>query len=276
MVCFPASLLRLARCLLCSLCVGGWTAQKGGRAARQKRACAWIQSNNAFLRSSQLRNVPLSPAVGCVGVTGYRYAFRLHHSDCDCAVRWGRPRPEPRARYPYSAHAACEHCHHAVDICAFCPGSASQLLREVAKVNFSASGIAELVQADKGKFGWLLAGVLGPYVGTQIWWRTCYHSWGAEPGVDTTKYIRWTDGKDGKEGALGRYYKNRRIPMCDLYEHYIEGKFDWNEVSCRRAAEEPDACPCLVSLRHCVGMFLVFAYLTSVFPPGPTCRFTGM
>jgi len=107
--------------------------------------------------------------------------------------------------------------------------SASQLLREVAKVNFSASGIAELVQADKGKFGWLLAGVLGPYVGTQIWWRTCYHSWGAEPGVDTTKYIRWTDGKDGKEGALGRYYKNRRIPMCDLYEHYIEGKFDWNE-----------------------------------------------
>merc|ERR1711966_410907 len=76
---------------------------------------------------------------------------------------------------------------------------------------------------------WLLAGVLGPYVGTQIWWRTCYHSWGAEPGVDTTKYIRWTDGKDGKEGALGRYYKNRRIPMCDLYEHYIEGKFDWNE-----------------------------------------------
>ena len=91
MVCFPASLLRLARCLLCSLCVGGWTAQKGGRAARQKRACAWIQSNNAFLRSSQLRNVPLSPAVGCVGVTGYRYAFRLHHGACDCAVRGAVP-----------------------------------------------------------------------------------------------------------------------------------------------------------------------------------------
>jgi len=32
-----------------------------------------------------------------------------------------------------------------------------------------------------------------------------------------------------KVPALASYYKSRRIPMCELYELYVEDKFDWNE-----------------------------------------------
>jgi hypothetical protein len=100
--------------------------------------------------------------------------------------------------------------------------SAAQLLREISKVNMSAEKLLNLVKEDPGKVGWLAAGVLGPYFGTQLWWRTCYHKWGTEAGVDTAKFIQWKDAK------LAAYYAHRRIPICELYELYIEDKFDWN------------------------------------------------
>ena len=43
--------------------------------------------------------------------------------------------------------------------------------------------------------------------------------------VDTNKFLTWRDP------ALQRYYSHRRIPMAELYEMYIEEKFDWN-VEC--------------------------------------------
>ena len=53
--------------------------------------------------------------------------------------------------------------------------SATQLIREMAKVKFDTNQMLELISSDSRKFGWLLAGTLGPYLGTQLWWRTLYH-----------------------------------------------------------------------------------------------------
>jgi hypothetical protein len=53
--------------------------------------------------------------------------------------------------------------------------SATQLIREMAKVKFDVKQMIELMGSDSRKFGWLLAGTLGPYLGTQLWWRTLYH-----------------------------------------------------------------------------------------------------
>jgi hypothetical protein len=50
-----------------------------------------------------------------------------------------------------------------------------QLIREMAKVKFDANQILELIKNDSTKFGWLLAGTMGPFLGTQLWWRTLYH-----------------------------------------------------------------------------------------------------
>ena len=53
--------------------------------------------------------------------------------------------------------------------------SATQLIREMAKAKFDANQILELVKNDSTKVGWLLAGTLGPFLGTQLWWRSLYH-----------------------------------------------------------------------------------------------------
>ena len=53
--------------------------------------------------------------------------------------------------------------------------SAAQLYREVSKVRFDASRIVDLLKGDSSKFAWLVAGVVGPYLGTRLWWNTLYH-----------------------------------------------------------------------------------------------------
>lgn len=88
--------------------------------------------------------------------------------------------------------------------------SAAQLYREIAKVKFDANQIADLIKGDSSKFAWLVAGVVGPYLGTQLWWNTLYHPWGTED-VDTCKYVTF------KVAALHNHYKNIRIPICELY-----------------------------------------------------------
>jgi len=101
--------------------------------------------------------------------------------------------------------------------------SAAQLYREVSKVKFDANRIVDLLKSDSSKFAWLVAGVVGPYLGTRLWWNTLYHPWGTE-GVDTCKYVTF------KDASLHNHYKNRRIPICELYELYIEDKLDFNSA----------------------------------------------
>jgi len=77
-------------------------------------------------------------------------------------------------------------------------------------------------QPSLERIGWLLAGAAAPTILTWTWWNVYYHGLGTESGVDTNKYVSW------KDAGLKRYYNNRRIPICELYELYVENKFDWN------------------------------------------------
>lgn len=81
--------------------------------------------------------------------------------------------------------------------------------------------IAQILKSDLAIK--LAAGTVGPYLFSWAWWSGLYHGFGTEKGVDTSKFVKF------KVPSLAKYYKNRRIPMCELYELYIEDKFDWNE-----------------------------------------------
>lgn len=80
-------------------------------------------------------------------------------------------------------------------------------------ISYLASTIYFLLQ------GQFLFSVL-PTILTVFLWNFVYH--GGDGGVDTKKYIVFHDA------ALERTYANRRYPMCELYEDYIDGKIDFN------------------------------------------------
>lgn len=89
----------------------------------------------------------------------------------------------------------------------------------------SSSGfsISTMLSEDPVLLARLLGLTFAPAVLTWTWWNGLYHGFGAERGVDTSKFMKF------KVPSLAKYYKNRRIPMCELYELYVEDKFDWNE-----------------------------------------------
>jgi len=67
-----------------------------------------------------------------------------------------------------------------------------------------------------------LALVFMPAVFTYLWFCGLYHSFFQDPSVDTAEFVIFRDA------GMAAYYKHRRIPMCELYEWYIEEKFDFN------------------------------------------------
>lgn len=50
----------------------------------------------------------------------------------------------------------------------------------------------------------------------------CYQGWFQDASVDTSKFVTFRDP------YMAAYWKHRKIPMCELYEFYIESKCDWN------------------------------------------------
>eukprot|EP00960_Hanusia_phi_P077710 768732-Hanusia_phi.AAC.4 len=125
------------------------------------------------------------------------------------STRWTDPPMMLMGIIPYAGTAIGISAYHAV-----------QLYKFAAASNFSTS----IFQGDElNKSAVLLAGMLGPYVLTRFLWDVVYHGLGTEKGVDTSKFLTF------KKESLARYYKHRRIPMCELYEMYIDGHFDWNE-----------------------------------------------
>jgi cyclopropane fatty-acyl-phospholipid synthase-like methyltransferase len=61
--------------------------------------------------------------------------------------------------------------------------------------------------------------------------------WFEDPSVDTTKFVIFRDP------AMAAKWKHRRLPMCEVYEWYLNEKFDWNpeceggdtyKILCRR------------------------------------------
>ncbi len=57
-----------------------------------------------------------------------------------------------------------------------------------------------------------------PYFVTYVLWNFIYHA--PEP-AETEKFITFNDAK------LKRTYANRKIPMCELYELFIDGQIDF-------------------------------------------------
>lgn len=55
-----------------------------------------------------------------------------------------------------------------------------------------------------------------------VWWNFIYHTPFEDKSVDTSKYVTF------RSPSMAKYWKHRPIPMCELYEMYIEEKCDWN------------------------------------------------
>lgn len=70
-------------------------------------------------------------------------------------------------------------------------------------------------------------------------WNVCYHGVFEDQSVDTSQFIVFRDP------ALGRYWKHRRVPMCEVYEWYIREQIDWNP-----ACEKGDCLMVLDKHRH--------------------------
>lgn len=68
-----------------------------------------------------------------------------------------------------------------------------------------------------------LALIFMPCIFSYMWFCGLYYSFFEEKGVDTSKFVTFRDA------GLGKYYKHRRIPICELYELYMEEKCDFNE-----------------------------------------------
>ena len=131
------------------------------------------------------RSCACSAAAGCIGVTGYRQVFesssphrrRVHRFTIGmffghvCAIQ------ACDAHTTVHAHGRCLEgtCRpgeqdaltltfQSVLVLWVC--SATQLIREMAKAKFDANQIMELIKNDSTKIGWLLAGSLGPFLGS--------------------------------------------------------------------------------------------------------------
>jgi len=53
-------------------------------------------------------------------------------------------------------------------------------------------------------------------------WNVCYHGLFEDSEIDTSRFILFRDP------SLARYWKHRRVPMCEVYEWYIREEIDWN------------------------------------------------
>lgn len=49
-----------------------------------------------------------------------------------------------------------------------------------------------------------------------------YHGFFEDPSIDTSKFVTFRDPSEA------RYWKHRRLPMCQVYEWYIKEQLDWN------------------------------------------------
>lgn len=65
-------------------------------------------------------------------------------------------------------------------------------------------------------FSYSLMALVGAYL---LW--SVYHM-ETMPDVDTSLFVVF------KDPAKAKYWKHRRIPMCEFYEFYLDGEVDWN------------------------------------------------
>lgn len=61
-----------------------------------------------------------------------------------------------------------------------------------------------------------------PWLFTYLWYNT-YQGWFEDPTVDTTKFVTFRDP------VMAKYWRHRRIPMCEFYEFYINSQCDFNQ-----------------------------------------------
>lgn len=73
------------------------------------------------------------------------------------------------------------------------------------------------------KLAILAAKAFAPSAFTWFWWNVLYHGLFEDKAINTSEFVTFRDP------AMAKYYKHRRIPMCELYELYIECKCDWNK-----------------------------------------------
>jgi len=61
-----------------------------------------------------------------------------------------------------------------------------------------------------------------PFLFTWFFYK-CYQGWFEDASIDTSQFITFRDPH------MAKYWRHRRIPMCELYEFYIDSQCDWNE-----------------------------------------------
>ena len=64
--------------------------------------------------------------------------------------------------------------------------------------------------------------VFAPTALSWLVWNGVIHGFGEDKDVDTSQFVTFRDPK------MAKYWRHRRIPMCELYEFYINEKCDWN------------------------------------------------
>jgi len=103
-----------------------------------------------------------------------------------------------------------------------------------------------------------VATTFGPGFFTWLWWNCLYYSIFEDKSLDTSKYVTFRDA------SMAAYWKHRRLPICELYEWYIEEKCDWNEAcedgDCYKilANHRDDFCTYQTSYRQCKWLLVQF------------------
>ena len=85
----------------------------------------------------------------------------------------------------------------------------------------SEHGLEVAMEAHQNCLGTALAWMLVPTLVLSIFWNSVYHS--GDGGVDTEKFVVFHND------ALRKMYAHRRIPMCELYELFVDGELSFSK-----------------------------------------------
>lgn len=85
----------------------------------------------------------------------------------------------------------------------------------------SEHGLEVAMEAHQNCLTTALAWMVLPSLALSILWNSVYHS--GDGGVDTEKYVVFHND------ALRKMYAHRRIPMCELYELFVDGELSFSK-----------------------------------------------